>query len=346
MKVINPNPKMALVHKKTVLLTGASGLLGSHIVRELLLRNYSVVAFVEAGKEPSTLSGLNDVVFVYGNILNRNEVVAASKNCDYIIHAAASTAVIPARSQTTNDINITGTQNIIYAALTHSVKKLIYVGSANTFGYGTFKNPGNETSPFCGNKFGLDYIDSKFEAHQRVLNAVKYNNLPAVIVCPTFMLGKYDSKPGSGAMVVSVHSEKLPGYSPGGRNYVYVSDVAVAVVNAIELGKTGESYILGNKNMDYKTAFNLIAETIGVKAPPIKMPGFIVLAYGAFCSLLTFVLKKPMPVNFQMARIANEGFYYDCSKAVNELKLPQTKIEIAVSECYSWLKTNNLLSKN
>lgn len=332
-------------NKKIVFVTGAAGLLGSHVTRELLLRNYSVVAFVENGKEPETLSGLTDVTFVYGNILNKEEVLAASAGCDYIIHAAASTAVMPARSQIINSVNITGTQNIINASLTHSVKKLIYVGSANTFGYGGLDDPGNETKPFCGGKFGLDYIDSKFEAHQRVMNAVKYNNLPAVIVCPTFMLGKYDSKPGSGAMVVSVHSEKLPGYSAGGRNYVYVADVAVAIVNAIELGKVGESYILGNKNMDYKTAFGLIAKTIGSKAPAIKMPKFVVLSYGALCSFISTVFKKPMPVNFQMARIANEGFYYDCTKAVTELRMPQTQIETAISECYGWLKKQNLLIK-
>jgi dihydroflavonol-4-reductase len=333
------------INKKTVFLTGAAGLLGSHVTRELLLRNYSVVAFVENGKEPETLSGLVDVKLVYGNILNRDEVLSASKNCDVIIHAAASTAVIPARSQTINSVNITGTQNIINASLSHSVQKLIYVGSANTFGYGSLKDPGDETKPFCGDKFGLDYIDSKFEAHQRVMNAVKYNGLPAVIVCPTFMLGKYDSKPGSGAMVASVHSEKLPGYSAGGRNYVYVADVAVAIVNSIELGKIGESYILGNKNMDYKTAFNLIAKTIGSKAPAIKMPKFVVLSYGALCSFISSAFKRPMPVNFQMARIANEGFYYDCSKAVTELRMPQTQIETAINECYSWLKKQNLLTK-
>lgn len=333
-------------HSKTkIFLTGAAGLLGSHVTRELLLRNYSVVAFVENGKEPTTLTGLSDVTFIYGNILNRDEVLTASANCDYIIHAAANTNVIPARSQMINSINISGTQNIIHAALTHTVKKLIYVGSANTFGYGCLENPGNETKAFCGDKFGLDYIDSKYEAHQRILNAVKYNKLPAVIVCPTFMLGKYDSKPGSGAMVVSVHSEKLPGYSMGGRNYVYVADVAVAIVNAIELGRIGESYILGNKNMDYKTAFRLIAKTIGVKAPPLKMPKFVVLSYGALCSFFASVFKIPMPVNIQMARIANEGFYYDCSKAVNELRMPQTQIEIAINECYSWLKKQNLLNK-
>lgn len=331
--------------KATVLLTGANGLLGSHITRELLFKGYSVVAFIEIGSNTESISGLSDVRFVFGNILHREEVIAATENCDYIIHAAASTAVIPARAQFINDVNISGTQNIINATLNHDIKKLIYVGSANTFGYGSLKDPGNETRPFRGGKFGLDYIDSKYEAHQRVLNSVKYNKLPAVIVCPTFMLGKYDSKPGSGAMVASVHSEKLPGYSMGGRNYVYVADVAVAIVNALEFGRVGESYILGNKNMDYKTAFGLIAKTIGKKAPSIKMPKFIVLVYGAFCSLCQFVFKTPMPVNFPMARIANEGFYYDCSKAIKELRMPQTQIEVAIHECYTYLKNQNMLIK-
>jgi dihydroflavonol-4-reductase len=332
-------------NKKSVFLTGASGLLGSHITRELLLRNYSVVAFIEKGKEPATLRGLNDVRFVYGNILNKKEVIAASKNCNYIIHAAASTAVMPARSQIINEINIWGTQNIINAAISNETERLLYIGSANTFGYGTINAPGNESSPFCGGKFGLDYIDSKYEAHQHVLNSIKYNRLPAIILCPTFMLGKYDSKPGSGAMVASIHNKKLPGYSSGGRNYVYAADVAVAVVNAIELGKIGESYILGNKNLNYKNAFELIAKTIGVKAPAVSLPKSFVLFYGILCSALIKLTKKPMTVNFQMARIANEGFYYDCSKAVKELMLPQTPIDIAVSECYNWLKNHGQLNK-
>ena len=332
--------------KKKVFLTGAAGLLGSHITRELLLRNYFVVAFIETGKEPTTLFGLDDVALVYGDILNEKEVEAASKNCDYIIHAAANTTVMPARSEIINKINIIGTQNIIDAAHKNKAARLIYIGSANTFGFGDLKNPGNETKPYGCGKFGLDYMDSKLEAHKCVLDAVKTKNLPAVIVCPTFMLGKYDSKPGSGAMIVSVHSQKLPGYSKGGRNYIYASDAAVAVVNAIEFGRIGEAYILGNQNMNYKTAFNLIAKTIGVKPPRISMPGPVVLLYGAVCTCINKLTRKAMPINIPMAKIANEGFYYDCSKAINELKLPQTPIDVAIKECFLWLKQEGLLQNN
>lgn len=332
-------------NKKLVLLTGAGGLLGSHITRELLLRNYSVVAFIEAGKEPSTLMGLTDVSFIYGDILNVEEVISASRHCDYIIHAAANTTVIPARSQKTNDINIKGTQNIICAALQNKVNRLIYIGSASSIGYGSIKNPGNETRPYCSAKFGLDYIDSKHKAHQIVLDSVKNEKLPAIILCPTFMLGKYDSKPGSGAMIVSVHNGKLPGYSAGGRNYIYAADVAVAVVNSLERGQIGESYILGNQNLNYKNAFGLMAKTIGVKPPAIRLPKPIVLFYGILCSVISKIAKKNIPINFPMARIANEGVYYDSSKAIKELGLPQTPITVAINECYSWLKKEGLLNK-
>ena len=165
-------------------------------------------------------------------------------------------------------------------------------------------------------------------------------------MCPTCMLGKYDSKPGSGAMIVSLHSQKLPGYSRGGRNYVYAGDVAVSVVNAIEFGRIGEAYILGNQNMNYKTAFNLIAKTIGVLPPRIGLPGSVVLLYGVICTCINKLTKKTVPNNIPMAKIANEGFYYDCSKAINELKLPQTPIEIAIRECFLWLKQEGLLQNN
>lgn len=330
--------------KEIVLLTGANGLLGNHIVRELLKRNYQVFAFIERGRGAKTLEGLPEVTLIEGDILNREDVVRAAESCDYIIHAAASTSVIPARSKLVNAVNIDGTQNVIIAAQRHKVKRLIYVGSATSFGYGSIDKPGDETKSFSSAKFGLDYIDSKLEAHKRVLHAVRTQDLPAVIVCPTFMFGKYDSKPGSGAMIVSVYNRAIPGFSKGGKNYVYAGDVAVGIANAMKKGRIGESYILGNLNMDYKNAFELISTTLQVKGPGLRLPKTAVIAYGACCSALSVVFRKPLPVNLAIARIANEGCYYDSSKARSELDLPQTPIEHAILECFEWLKQEKVLN--
>lgn len=326
-----------------VFLTGAEGFLGNHITRELLSRNYSVKALVEPGKSNLTLKGLNNVTVCYGNILDETFINEATANCDYIIHAAANTSIYPARNPRVKEINVNGTKNIIAATIKNKPKKLIHVGSVNSFGYGTLSFPGNETVPFNCAKFHLDYIESKYLAHQEVLKAVKSNQIPAVIVCPTFMLGKYDSKPGPGALIVSAYNNNLPGYTNGGRNYVYVNDVAAAIVNALVLGRIGESYILGHQNLNYKDSFELIARTIGVKSPTIHIPDNIIIVYGAINEFICKLLKIIPKVTYAIAQISTEGFYYDSSKAVTELNMPQTPIDIAIKECFTWLKENNLL---
>lgn len=316
----------------TVFLTGAEGLLGNHITSELISRNNHVKALIESGKSNNTLAGLKNVIFCYGNILDAKYLERETRDCNYVIHAAASTSVYPARNPLVRDININGTKNIIAAAFKNKPKKVIHVGSANSFGYGSFDIPGNESLHFNCGKFKLDYIDIKHSAHQEVLRAIKSHSVPALIVCPTFMFGKFDSKPGSEALVASIYNKSLPGYSQGGKNYVYVNDVAI--VNALELGRIGESYILGHQNLNYKDVFELIARTIGVKAPSPGIPKWIITLYGGANQFVCELLHKTPKVTYAIARISNETFYYDSSKAVNELKMPQTPIDMAVKECF------------
>lgn len=329
----------------TVFLTGAEGLLGNHITRKLISNNYKVKALVEPGKSNATLQELNNITICYGSILDAKYIERETKDCAYIIHAAASTSVYPARNLLVKEINVNGTKNIIEASIKNKSKKVIHIGSANSFGYGTIEFPGNETLPFNCGKFNLDYIDSKYLAHQEVIKAVKTQAVPAVIVCPTFMLGKYDSKPGSGALVASIFKKNLPGYTSGGRNYVYVNDVAVAVVNALTLGRIGESYILGHQNLNYKDAFELIASVVGVKGPAHHIPDKIALIYGAINEFICKTLHITPKVTYAIAQISTKEFYYDSSKAVSELKMPQTPIDIAIKDCFEWLKENGLLNK-
>ena len=110
---------------------------------------------------------------------------------------------------------------------------MVHVRTAKTFSFGTLKYPSVEDTPYLGRQYGLDYMDSKGEAHQWVMKAVS-DGIQAVVVNPTFMLGAYDSAPSSGAMILAVNSQKLLGYAPGGRNYICVKDAAVGIANALE----------------------------------------------------------------------------------------------------------------
>lgn len=327
-----------------IFVTGADGMLGSNLVRKLLEQKHNVVVFLQPGKNTNTLDGL-PIEKHYGDILNPVDLCKSMKGCDIAIHMAANTSIWPSRSEIVRKVNIEGTGNVVEAVLSEKAKRLIYVGTANSFGFGTKENPGNENNPYRSAIYGLDYMDSKYEAQLLVLKAIKEKQLPAVIVNPTFMLGAYDSKPGSGAMILAVYNRKVPGFSPGGRNYVYVNDVATAIVNAIDKGRIGECYILGNRNMNYKEAFTLMANTVGVKPPGIKFPAFIAKSYGGLGSTFAKIFGFMPTVSYNMAKIACDGHYYSVEKARKELGLPQTPIEDAVKEAYEWFVANGFIKK-
>ena len=328
-----------------ILVTGPDGVLGSNLVRELLSRNYTVSVLLEPGKDPLTLKGLPITKF-HGNILDPEALDKAIANKSIVFHCAASTSVWPAKSEIVNRVNIDGTQNIVDAVLKHDVKRLIYVGTANSFTYTADKNnPGTEGTPYASWHYGLDYMDSKYKAQELILKNVAENGLPALVVNPTFMIGPYDSRPSSGALILALHKGKVPGYTSGGKNYVAVKDVAFAMANAIEKGRIGECYIVGNVNLTFKEAFDLIAKTIDAKPPKIKLPNTVVKLYGAATSTGARLFGFYPAVTKELATISCDRHYYSVEKARKELDLPQTPIETAVKECFEWFKENGYLNK-
>ncbi len=323
-----------------ILVTGADGLLGSNLVRELLNRDHQVRAFVQSGRSTGTLHSLKLEQFE-GDLLNKESLDKAFEGVDAVIHTAASVKIWPVNSKTNVEINVTGTSNVIQMALKHKVVRMIHVGTATSFGYGTKQNPGTEENPYRGSRYQLGYLDSKFNAHQLVLDSVK-QGLQAVIVNPTFLIGPFDSAPSSGAMIMAIYKNSIPGYAPGGKNYISVKDASIAIANAITMGRIGEGYILGNKNMNYHEAFSMIARIVGTKAPTLKLPRLAVLSYGWLGSFIGSITGRAPAVSYPVARISCDGHYYSARKAVNELLLPQTPIEIAMQDAFDWLLKNKM----
>ncbi|MBL7827609.1 MAG: SDR family oxidoreductase [Saprospiraceae bacterium] len=326
---------------KKIFVTGPDGLLGSNIVRELLSQGYEVRAMVEPGRKPGTLEGL-PIEIVEGDLLNPEQVRSLMQGARYVVHVAASTMMWPDDNPIQRKVNIEGTRHVLDACVANHIERLVFIGSANSFGPGDKQNPGDESRPYTGHVFHNDYLDSKYRAHQLVLEYVK-NGLNAVMVNPTFMLGPYDSKPSSGAMIVAVYKGTVPGYSPGGKNYICVRDAAKGVVNAITKGRTGESYILGNENLDFNEAFTKMASVMGVKPPSLRIPSLFILIYGLWGSFIARLTGKPPAISYTMAKISISEFYYDSSKAVRELELPQTPIEQGIQEAFEWFKNNGYL---
>jgi dihydroflavonol-4-reductase len=327
-----------------LLVTGADGFLGCNLVRLLLERGHQVRAFILLERTGHLLEDL-EIERFKGDILDPEAVHRAARGCDAVIHTAAITRTNPAKSSYLRSVNIEGTRHVLDAVRSNGVGRLIHVGTANSFGFGSKADPGDETRPYRAHKYDLDYFNSKYEAHRLVLNAVESNGLEALVVNPTFMVGPYDAAPGFGVIILALYHGRMPGYAVGGRNYIHVRDVAVGIANALERGRTGESYIMGNRNLSYREIFNLIASVVGVSPPRITYPPFLTKFYGMLCSCRGMLTGKPQPMNLALARIACDEHYYTSEKAIGELGLPQTPIERAVEEAFIWFKENGYLEK-
>ncbi len=327
-----------------VLLTGADGFLGSHILRYLLERGYEVKAFLQESRDHSTIRGLKYESF-YGDILNISDIETAVKDCDIVIHTVAITDVWPNRNKACWEVNYEAVRNLSEAVKKYHIKKLIHIGTANSFGYGSIESPGTEDHPYNFGKYGLDYMDTKKAAQDYLLNEHKENGLPVVIINPTFMIGEYDTKPGSGEMVLAIMNQRVPSYTNGGRCVVYVGDVAVAAVNAISKGEPGECYIAGGENLCYKEFFNIIAEYSGVRAPKLKFPFPVMLMMGYLFETIGRLTKKDPLLSVNMIRISQDGHYYSSSKAIEKLCMPQTDIETSVKLIVDWFYENNYCNK-
>jgi dihydroflavonol-4-reductase len=319
------------------LVTGADGLLGANLVRELLSRGISVRAFIQEGSRSPTLDGL-EIERVEGDLLARDEKLAdAVRGCDAIFHCAAITDQW-ADPKLTWNVNMEGTRRVLDACVSAKVRRGVFTGSASSYQPGTKDMPGDETSPFPEEYRGVAYMESKHAAALLVREYVSEKGLDAVICCPTFMLGPYDARPSSGELIRQYVKRGMRFASPGGRNFAYVGDVAKAMANALERGRAGESYILGGQNLSYLEFFRKVAKAAGTKPPNIVVPKTLVIFGGAIGGLVERITKKPALFNPNMARFACMGTYYSSEKAIRELNMPQTPVDKAIQESIQSLK--------
>ena len=328
-----------------VFVTGADGMLGSHICRELIKKDYSVRALIQKERSTGTLEGL-ELDKIYGDILDYDILLKVLSVCDAVINVAASTQIWPSRSKQIWAINFDAVVLLAKAVMTLKINKIIHIGTATSFSPGTKEAPGTEINEYSDFKYKLDYQDSKYAAQKYLLDLYKSENLPVCIVNPTFMFGAYDSKPGAGQMIVSIHRGKVPGYTKGGKSYIAAKDVSVAVVNALKKGNNGECYLASGENLNYQEAFSKISDVIGTKSPVMFIPSLFVNIFGLFGSFFGTVFKIELKLSIPMARISNADCYYSNKKAVEELNLPQTPLKEAIEECYNWLNESGYLKES
>ncbi len=326
------------------LVTGATGFLGSAIVRELLKDGRKVRVLVRKGTPTENIDGL-DLEITYGDLRDKASLKKALTDCDVLYHTAAYYSLWDKNKRLIYDINVEGTRNILQAALDLGLTKTVYTSTVGCIGLLENGNPADENTPFNPATLSNDYKRSKYQAEQ-VANSFSQNGLPLVIVNPSTPIGARDIKPTpTGKIVLDFLNRKMPAYLDTGLNLIAVDDCARGHLLAEEKGVPGERYILGNRNMSLKEILLTLEKITGLKAPTVKMPYWVAFTAGWVSEALSdYLTGKPPAVPLAGVRMAKYFMYFDSSKAIRELGLPQNSIETALAEAVQWYQDRSRVS--
>jgi len=317
------------------LVTGATGFIGSTVVRELLKAGVDVRVTVRKDSDTRNIDGL-DVEKAYGDTRDRESMRAALKGCDTLYHVAAYFAHWSLNKDLFYAVNVEGTKTILREALGQGLEKVVYTSTSNTIGSHGAGNFVNEQAEFNGWKTGDHYAISKYLAEIEAKKICE-QGLPMVIVNPTLVIGVRDIKPTpSGKLIVDITNREMPGYIDGAINIIDVQDVARGHLLAAKKGRIGERYILGNENVTVGDFFSLVAETAGVKPPRLKLPYGVALMLGYVFHVQARITKQPPVVSLSQVRIGNMGEHFDNSKAVSELGLTLTPLKVTIKNTIDW----------
>ncbi|MBI4297335.1 MAG: NAD-dependent epimerase/dehydratase family protein [Chloroflexi bacterium] len=327
-----------------VLVTGATGFIGANLVRELLASGYQVRALVRPTSNTASLKGL-DVELAQGDITETASLGLALEGCQALFHAAAAYTLWHRHPQAIYRANVQGTENILAAAQKIGIEKVVYTSSVAAVG----RLPhGSGTEDTLLDSRGLvgHYKRSKYLAEKVALRFAA-EGLPVVIVNPSTPIGPWDAKPTpTGRIVLDFLNGRMPAYIDTGLNVVHVRDVARGHILALERGKTGCRYILGHLNLTMKDLLQKLAEVTGLPAPRHRLPWGLALALGYIDYAIEGKLLRREPrIPLEGVRMARKPMYYDASKAVRELGLPQTPIGHALVDAARWFLDHGYVKK-
>ncbi len=318
-----------------ILITGASGFIGHHVVEAAVTRGYEVVALVrdrDAYRDPG-----NHVVVVEGDVRDPDCVHTAMDGCDGVIHVAAVYSFDPGMAREMRSVNVGGTRNVLHSALAAGVERVVYTGTVGgtAFSRTTLATESDVAGP---ESMSGPYKRSKFEAEQ-VAQEFGARGAPIAIVCPTAPIGPGDRKPTpTGRIVRDYMCRRMPAFVDTGLNFVHVKDVAEGHILALERGAFGDRYLLGNTdgNLTLAQAFHMLAELTDVAAPRLRLPYAAALLAAWVSELHGRVRQRPPAIPLEAVRMSRRPMWVDPTWSVRTLGLPQTPVRQAFQDAVEW----------
>jgi len=324
-----------------VLITGASGFLGTNIVLACLKKGWEVKAFGLPGSNVKYIERPG-VEIVFGDVADPDAVRKAMVGVDAVIHTAGDTSFWKRLFDRQRRTNVDGVRTVMQVSLEHSVKRVVHTSTVDVLGYNQNGLADEDWKDYNYANTGYNYADTKREGEHIALSFVK-KGLDVVIINPGSMIGPYDHTLQFGRLFMDIRDGKVPAVLPGGAPWAHVEEVARAHITAMEKGRAGERYICGGVNETYKAVFTLIAKAVGVRPPRFTMTPWMTVGYGYLMEFISSFTNTPPDLNPGQARYMSVFPRYDSSKAKDELDFKCIPLHKMIDDAHRWYVENGFL---
>src|SRR5262245_2078595 len=315
------------------LVTGATGLVGNNVVRQLLDAGDEVRVLVRASSDLRGLEGL-PVEKAIGDVRDAASVAAACQGVQRVIHAAGYVHLGWSQLELHRQINVEGTRNVAIAAREAGIR-MVHVSGINALGLGRLDHPADEESGLPG-IIEIPYVVTKRESEQAVLDEVA-RGLDALIVNPGCMFGPWDWKPSSGRMLLAV-ARFAPAYPLGAVTFCDVRDVAAGTLAASPLGRRGGRYILGGHNLSYREAWRQMRRLAGKLSPLVPMGPIIRTIAAPILNLHTWLTGYEGEINSAVLKLGRQQHCFSSRRAETELGYKVRPFTETLGDTWDWFR--------
>ena len=323
-----------------ILVTGATGFIGLHLIRRLSSTSHQVSCLIRASSNVVELEKLG-VSLVTGDVTDRASLHSGMKGCDWVANLANVYSFWEPRPEIYAEVNVEGTRNVMEAALETGVSKVAHVSSVVTYGKPS-ELPFAEETPVGPVQFS-EYARTKRQGDLIAWKLHQEKKLPLLMVYPGGVVGPGDAK-ASGQYVYDLIHRRLPTrvFDDSTISWVHVRDVAEAIVRSLEKeGNVGEKYHVCGERLTMREFNRMVSEISGVPLPRMQMPGPLVTLNAALLTAISNITKKTprWGMAVDQMRTIKEGIEADGSKAERELDITYTSIRTALEEMIAWYRT-------
>ena len=321
-----------------VVVTGATGFIGSAVARAVHARGAKLVAVIAPGVDDSNLDGI-DAERARLDIRDAEAVRAVCSGARFVFHLAAVYRFWASDPKIFYEVNVGGTLNVLEAVRVAGCERLVYTSTVGVLGLGSTKRgkPADETSRADVSRLYGHYKRSKFIAEHEVLRAAA-EGLDACLALPTFPLGPGDTAPTpTGKVVLDFLNGRMPGFVDTAMNVSHVDDLALGHLAALERGRPGRSYILGGENLSMREILRMLASYCGLPVPRLQVPRGLVLTAGVASDLIEGRLLRREPhVPLEAARMSGSRMIFNDDRARSELGYTSRPAREAIEESARW----------